>query len=72
MFDVQVKRLHEYKRQTLNLLGVVHRYLTLKAMTPEERKKVNPRVVFFAAKAAPGYWIAKLVSRLNSNGRRGG
>jgi len=42
------------QRQTLNILGVIHRYLTLKKMTPEERKKVNPRVVFFAGKAAPG------------------
>ncbi|KAH9943655.1 glycogen phosphorylase [Amylocystis lapponica] len=54
MFDVQIKRLHEYKRQTLNIMGVIHRYLTLKAMTPAERKKVNPKVVFFAGKAAPG------------------
>ncbi|KAL5520427.1 hypothetical protein ACEPAG_9651 [Sanghuangporus baumii] len=67
MFDVQIKRLHEYKRQTLNLLGVVHRYLALKAMTPEERKKINPRVVFFAGKAAPGYYIAKLTIRLIVN-----
>ncbi|KLO16468.1 glycosyltransferase family 35 protein [Schizopora paradoxa] len=67
MFDVQVKRLHEYKRQTLNILGVVHRYLTLKAMSPAERKKVNPRVVFFAGKAAPGYYIAKLTIKLIVN-----
>ncbi|TRM58249.1 glycosyltransferase family 35 protein [Schizophyllum amplum] len=67
MFDVQIKRLHEYKRQSLNILGVIHRYLTLKDMSAEERKKVNPRVVFFAAKAAPGYWIAKLIIRLIVN-----
>ncbi|RXW24223.1 hypothetical protein EST38_g1632 [Candolleomyces aberdarensis] len=67
MFDVQIKRLHEYKRQTLNILGVIHRYLTLKAMTPEEKKKVNPRVVFFAGKAAPAYYIAKLTIRLIVN-----
>ncbi|KAL0952886.1 hypothetical protein HGRIS_007105 [Hohenbuehelia grisea] len=67
MFDVQIKRLHEYKRQTLNILGVIHRYLTLKAMTPEERKKTNPRVVFFAGKAAPAYYIAKLTIRLIVN-----
>lgn len=67
MFDVQVKRLHEYKRQTLNIFGVIHRYFTLKAMTPEERKKANPRVVLFAGKAAPGYYIAKLVIRLIVN-----
>jgi len=67
MFDVQIKRLHEYKRQTLNIMGVIHRYLTLKDMTPAERKKVNPKVVFFAGKAAPGYYIAKLTIRLIVN-----
>ncbi|KAK0219004.1 glycogen phosphorylase [Armillaria fumosa] len=67
MFDVQIKRLHEYKRQTLNILGVIHRYLTLKAMSPEARKKVNHRVVFFAGKAAPAYYIAKLTIRLIVN-----
>jgi len=67
MFDIQVKRIHEYKRQTLNLLGVIHRYLSIKAMTPEERKKVNKRVVIFAGKAAPGYYIAKLTIRLIVN-----
>jgi starch phosphorylase len=67
MFDVQIKRLHEYKRQTLNILGVVYRYLKLKNMTPEERKKTNPRVVFFGAKAAPAYYIAKLTIRLIVN-----
>jgi len=64
---VQVKRLHEYKRQTLNIFGVIHRYFALKSMTAEERKKVNPRVVFFAGKAAPGYYIAKLVIKLIVN-----
>ncbi|KZT65114.1 glycosyltransferase family 35 protein [Daedalea quercina L-15889] len=67
MFDVQIKRLHEYKRQTLNIMGVIHRYLTLKDMTPAERKKVNPKVVFFAGKAAPGYYVAKLTIRLIVN-----
>lgn len=54
LFDVQVKRLHEYKRQSLNILGVIHRYLTIKALSPEERTKVVPRVVLFGGKAAPG------------------
>ncbi|KAG7085815.1 hypothetical protein E1B28_003353 [Marasmius oreades] len=67
MFDVQIKRLHEYKRQTLNIFGVIYRYLTLKKMSAEERKKVNPRVVFFAGKAAPAYYIAKLTIRLIVN-----
>ncbi|KAF5353527.1 hypothetical protein D9756_007833 [Leucocoprinus leucothites] len=67
MFDVQIKRLHEYKRQTLNILGVIHRYLTLKGMSPAERKKSNRKVVFFAGKAAPAYYIAKLTIRLIVN-----
>lgn len=67
MFDVQIKRIHEYKRQTLNILGVIHRYLTLKDMSPAEKKTVNPRVVFFAGKAAPAYYIAKLTIRLIVN-----
>lgn len=67
MFDIQIKRLHEYKRQTLNILGVIHRYLKLKSMTPKERKTVTPRNVFFAGKAAPGYYIAKLTIRLIVN-----
>lgn len=67
MFDVQIKRLHEYKRQTLNIIGVIHRYLILKSMTPKERRTVTPRNVFFAGKAAPGYYIAKLTIRLIVN-----
>jgi starch phosphorylase len=67
LFDVQIKRIHEYKRQTMNVFGVIYRYLTIKAMTPEERKNVTPRVVLFAGKAAPGYYIAKLTIRLIVN-----
>jgi len=61
LFDVQVKRIHEYKRQQLNIFGVIHRYLAIKAMSPEERKKLVPRVSIFGGKAAPGYWMAKTV-----------
>ena len=64
LFDIQVKRIHEYKRQQLNIFGVIHRYLTLKAKSPEERKKVLPRVSVFAGKAAPGYWMAKQIIHL--------
>jgi starch phosphorylase len=67
LFDVQIKRLHEYKRQTLNILGVIHRYLLIKSLKPEERKKVVKKVVFFAGKAAPAYYIAKLTIRLIVN-----
>ncbi|KOS17948.1 Glycogen phosphorylase [Escovopsis weberi] len=64
LFDVQVKRIHEYKRQQLNIFGVIHRYLNLKAMTPAERKKQLPRVSIFGGKAAPGYWMAKQIIHL--------
>ncbi|OIW28417.1 glycosyl transferase [Coniochaeta ligniaria NRRL 30616] len=64
LFDVQVKRIHEYKRQQLNIFGVIHRYLALKAQTPEERKKAQPRVSIFGGKAAPGYWMAKQIIHL--------
>ncbi|KAK7748809.1 Non-essential glycogen phosphorylase [Cytospora paraplurivora] len=64
LFDVQVKRIHEYKRQQLNIYGTIHRYLSLKALTPEERKKVQPRVSIFGGKAAPGYWMAKQIIHL--------
>lgn len=64
LFDVQVKRIHEYKRQQLNIFGVIHRYLKIKSMTPEARKKLVPRVSIFGGKAAPGYWMAKTVIHL--------
>ena len=64
LFDVQVKRIHEYKRQQLNIFGVIHRYLTIKAMSAEEKKKVVPRVSIFGGKAAPGYWMAKTIIHL--------
>jgi glycogen phosphorylase len=67
LFDVQVKRIHEYKRQQMNIFGVIHRYLTLKAMTPEERKKAAARVSIFGGKAAPGYWMAKQIIHLINN-----
>ena len=54
LFDVQVKRIHEYKRQLMNCLWCIHRYQALKAMTPAERAKVVPRVSFIGGKAAPG------------------
>lgn len=64
LFDIQVKRIHEYKRQQLNIFGVIHRYLTIKAMSAEEKKKVVPRVSIFGGKAAPGYWMAKTIIHL--------
>ncbi|EEP79589.1 glycogen phosphorylase [Uncinocarpus reesii 1704] len=64
LFDIQVKRIHEYKRQQLNIFGVIHHYLRIKSMTPEERKKLVPRVSIFGGKAAPGYWMAKTIIHL--------
>ncbi|GAA5925842.1 hypothetical protein JCM3775_005131 [Rhodotorula graminis] len=64
LIDIQVKRIHEYKRQSLNILGVIYRYLQLKKMSPEERKRVVPRLSVFGGKAAPGYYMAKLTIRL--------
>lgn len=57
LFDIQVKRIHEYKRQQMNIFGVIYRYLRLKQMKPEELKKQVPRASIFGGKAAPGYWM---------------
>ncbi|KAL7089025.1 hypothetical protein ACP275_13G163300 [Erythranthe tilingii] len=64
MFDVQVKRIHEYKRQLLNILGIIHRYYCIKNMNESDRKKVVPRVCIIGGKAAPGYEIAKKIIKL--------
>jgi len=66
LFDTQVKRIHEYKRQLLNILYIIHRYNTIKGMSNSQRKSagVVPRVVIFGGKAAPGYYMAKLVIQL--------
>ena len=61
---VQVKRMHEYKRQLLNIFGVIHRYTLIKAMDPKERQSVVPRVVVIGGKAAPGYEMAKRIIKL--------
>lgn len=59
---VQVKRIHEYKRQLLNILGIVYRYKIMKDMTPEERKtKFVPRVCIFGGKAFATYVQAKRI-----------
>lgn len=64
MFDIQVKRIHEYKRQFMNILYVIYRYLSIKEMSPEERKTVVARTVMFSGKAAPAYITAKNIIKL--------
>ncbi|QDT09532.1 glycogen/starch/alpha-glucan phosphorylase [Planctomycetes bacterium K23_9] len=64
LFDVQVKRIHEYKRQLLNVLHVVHLY---DRILRGETKGMVPRCVLIGGKAAPGYHLAKLIVKLINN-----
>lgn len=64
MFDVQVKRIHEYKRQLMNAISLVHRYQNIKAASPEERAKMIPRVAIMGGKAASAYYMAKKIVAL--------
>lgn len=61
LFDVQVKRMHEYKRQLLNVLHIVHRYWQI---VEDGEMPLVPRTFYFAGKAAPGYFQAKLIIKL--------
>jgi glycogen phosphorylase len=62
--DVQAKRIHEYKRQLLMVLGIAHEYL---ALVEDGIEPVAPRTYLLAGKAAPGYWAAKMIIKLINN-----
>ena len=61
LFDVQIKRIHEYKRQLLRVMHIVHEYLRL---VEDGTDPPVPRTCIFAGKAAPGYWAAKQIIKL--------
>ncbi|HQP05026.1 MAG TPA: glycogen/starch/alpha-glucan phosphorylase [Bacteroidales bacterium] len=61
MFDIHVKRIHEYKRQHLNILNILTRYIRIKSNTAINEA---PRTYIFGGKAAPGYYMAKLMIKL--------
>jgi glycogen phosphorylase len=64
LFDVHVKRIHEYKRQLLNVLHIVHEYLSV---IEDGTTPLVPKTYIFAGKAAPGYWAAKQIIKLINN-----
>ncbi len=61
LFDIQVKRIHEYKRQHLNVLHAVTLYHRIKQ---DPTRQITPRTIIFGGKAAPGYWMARLIIKL--------
>ncbi|HRC73289.1 MAG TPA: glycogen/starch/alpha-glucan phosphorylase, partial [Candidatus Competibacter sp.] len=64
LFDVQVKRIHEYKRQLLNILHVIHLYDRIKR---GDTDNWTPRCVLIGGKSAPGYYMAKVIIKLVNN-----
>ncbi len=64
LFDIQAKRIHEYKRQLLNVMHIIDEYLCL---IEDGVEPVVPKTYIFAGKAAPGYWAAKQIIKLINN-----
>ncbi len=64
LFDSHAKRIHAYKRQLLNVLHIIHEYLSL---IEDGRQPAVPRTYVFAGKSAPGYWMAKQIIKLIHN-----
>jgi starch phosphorylase len=64
LFDVQIKRIHEYKRQLLNVMHIIHQHLNI---VRNDIYPAVPRTYIFAGKAAPGYWAAKQIIKLINN-----
>ena len=64
LFDIQVKRIHAYKRQLLNVMHIIDEYLSL---IEDGREPAAPRTYIFSGKAAPGYWLAKQIIKLIHN-----
>jgi len=67
LFDVQVKRIHEYKRQLMNVFYQIFRYLEIKDMSKGDRAKLQKRFSCIGGKAAPGYYRAKSIIKLINN-----
>ena len=61
LFDTQIKRLHEYKRQLLNVMYIIHQYMSL---IEDQKELTVPKTYIFSGKAAPGYFMAKLIIKL--------
>jgi starch phosphorylase len=64
LFDIHIKRIHEYKRQLLKIMHIVHEYLQI---VRGEKTPTVARTFIFAGKAAPGYWVAKQIIKLIHN-----
>merc|ERR1719230_2527424 len=67
LFDCQFKRIHEYKRQLMNAIYLIYRYLQIKRASPADRAKFQKRVSIIGGKAAPAYVNAKIIIKLINN-----